>query len=91
MPNHDIYTSYNIHCTKANPGFILITPPILPPRPPPLLPLRAIKLLLSKLLINIIMRLAHPLSKLLSALRPYFILRHPVLEILGADPTRIQL
>lgn len=66
-----------------------ITASILPPRPPPLLPLPAIKLLLSQLPINLIMRLTHPFPKLVSTLRPHLILRHPDLEIGRADPAWI--
>ncbi|PQE26472.1 uroporphyrinogen-III synthase protein [Rutstroemia sp. NJR-2017a BBW] len=44
-----------------------ITPTVLPPSPPPLLPLSTIKLPLPQLPIDIIVRLTHPLAKLISA------------------------
>ena len=70
--------------------FHLITPPILPSRPPPLLPLIAIKLILPQLPIDFIMRLTHPLPKRISALCSDFILAHEILEILCTHPARVQ-
>jgi len=67
-----------------------ITPPILPPRPPPLLPLLTIKLLLPQLLIHSIMRLAHPLPKLVPRTDSRCVLLHPLLEVFGAHPAWVQ-
>lgn len=71
-----------------------ITPPILPPRPPPLLPKPTIKLRLPQLPINLIMRLTHPPSKLLPPAKLGLVIptrvRHPALEIIRAYPARIQ-
>jgi len=69
----------------------LVTPAVLPTSPPPLFPLRTVELLLPKLPIHIVVCFTHPLSKLLPALRPDSILGHEILEVLGTDPTRIQL
>lgn len=71
------------------------TPTILPPSSPPLLPKPTIKLLLPKLPINLIMRLAHPPPKLLPTLQfgliPSTRMRHPCLEIIRTYPARVQL
>lgn len=71
---------------------VLITTPILPTRPPPLLPKSAIKLLLAQLPIDLIMRLAHPIPKIVPPpqSRPISLLRHPRLEVLCARPARVQ-
>lgn len=69
-----------------------ITPSILPARPPPLFPLIAIETALTQLDINRIMRLAHPLAKLVSAADPRVIaVFHPRPEIVRAHPTRVHL
>jgi hypothetical protein len=70
-----------------------ITSPILPPRPPPLLPLSTLKHILSQFPINLIMRLTHPPPEHISPLQARLIpLRlHPRLEIVGADPARVKL
>lgn len=71
-----------------------ITPPIFPPSPPPLLPQIAIELLLPQLLIDRIMRLTHPMAKLRATRETRLVaptrLPHPIPEILGADPARVQ-
>ena len=85
-----LHSSY-IHIVHFSTRSSRITPPILPPRPPPLLPLPTIKLLLPQLDINRIMRLAHPLPKLAATANARCIDLHPVLEVLGAHPARVQL
>lgn len=82
-----IHPSYTVLYTKIS----RITPSILPTRPPPLLPLPTIKLLLPQLHINRIMRLAHPLPKLAATADARGINFHPFLKILGAHPARVQL
>lgn len=76
-------------------AFTSITPTILPPRPPPLLPKPTIKLLLPQLPVNLIMRLTHPPPKLLPPtqlrLIPPTRVRHPRPEIVRAHPARVQL
>lgn len=61
---------------------------VLPSRPPPFLPLRAIELVFPELAIHFVMRLAHPAAKAFSSLRSRRILglRDPLLEIAGAGP-----
>ena len=78
--------------TTQNPKS-LITSPILPPRPPPLLPPPTIKFLLPQLPINLIMRLTHPLAQPLPPLHSWLVSppAHPLLEILRADPAGIDL
>lgn len=76
-------------------GNVLITPPILPSRPPSFFPLGAIEFLLAQFLIYFIMRLAHPISKLRSTLETRRIkparMVHPRAEVIRTDPTRVQL
>ena len=69
-----------------------ITTSIPPPSPPPLLPLTTIKTPFSQLDIDSIMRLAHPPPELvpITDLRLIALL-HPRLEIVRANPARIQL
>ncbi|KAB8293315.1 hypothetical protein EYC80_007641 [Monilinia laxa] len=69
----------------------LTTPPILPARPPPLLPLPTIKLLLAQLPIHLVMRLTHPPPKFIPTLGPYLIFSHVGLEVFGADPAGVEL
>jgi hypothetical protein len=66
---------------------------ILPPIPPPLLPLRTVKLGLSQLHIHRIMRPAHPKPKHILAFHPRRIarLRHPISKVVGAHPARVKL
>lgn len=85
-----IHSSYS-HIMHFSTTSSRITPPVLPPRPPPLLPLPTIKLLLPQLDINRIMCLAHPLPKLAATANARCIDLHPVLEVLGAHPARVQL
>lgn len=66
------------------------TPPILPPCPPPLLPLTTIKHLLPQLPIHLVMRLAQPAAKLIPAPRLDLLFPQIGLEILGADPARVE-
>jgi len=77
--------SYNTCALKR----LSTTASILPSRPPPLLPLRTIKLLLPQLPVNLVVRLTHPLPKLVPTLRPHPTLHHKLLEILGTHPARI--
>lgn len=72
---------------------VLPAPPILPPSPPPLLPSPTVKLLLPQLDIDRIVRLTHPLSKLVSTRHPRRIppFVHPAPEIVRAHPARIKL
>jgi hypothetical protein len=86
--NHTLFVHHVMHFSTTSSR---ITPPILPPRPPPLLPLPTIKLLLPQLNINRIMRLAHPLPKLAATAHARCIDLHPLLEVLGAHPARVQL
>ena len=71
-----------------------ITPPILPPSPPSLLPKPTIKLLLPQLPIHLIMRLAHPRPEILPPTQPRLIptrrLSHPRPEVIRAHPARVQ-
>lgn len=67
-----------------------VTPPILPPCSPSLLPPLAIKGLLAQLLIHRIVRLAHPLAKLASTAHPRRVLLHPGLEVFCADPAWVE-
>ena len=72
--------------------YFSITSPIFPARPPPLFPLIAIETALAQLDINRIMRLAHPLAKLVSAADPRLVaVFHPRPEIVGAHPARVHL
>jgi hypothetical protein len=68
-----------------------VASPMLPPRPPPFFPPRAVERVFAQLLIHRGMRLAHPRAKLASARYSWRIPRHPGLKILGADPARVQL
>ncbi len=76
---------HNIHPIQAK----LIASPILPACSPSLLPFRTVELVLAKVPIDRIMRLTHPLTKLVSTLHPDLILHHKGLEVLPTDPTRI--
>lgn len=71
-----------------------ITPPILPPSPPPLLPKPTIKFLLPQLPIHLIMRLTHPRPEIRPPPQPRLItstrLRHPVPEIIRTHPAGVQ-
>jgi hypothetical protein len=86
-----IRTHTIIHRTHSTEWRHLVTPAVLPSSPPPLFPFRAIELLLPKLSVDIIMCLAHPVPKLVPTFCPHFILDHELLEVFGADPTRIEL
>ncbi|PBP26003.1 uroporphyrinogen-III synthase HemD, partial [Diplocarpon rosae] len=88
MPDIHKYTAFSLYIRNTNNP--LATASILPPCPPSLFPLRTVELFFSKFLVNVIVRLAHPLPKLLSAFRPDLVLRHPHLEILSTYPARIQ-
>ena len=68
-----------------------ITPPILPPCPPPLFPFPTIKFLFPQLHIDRVMRLAHPLPKFAATADARCVDLHPLLEVLGAHPARVQL
>lgn len=61
------------------------------PRPPSLIPPPTIKRRLPKLDINLIMRPAHPLTQALPTLNLGRILGNVPLEILRADPARVEL
>lgn len=80
------YYTITIHQPK-NP--ILITAPILPTGLPPLRPLTTIKHRLPQLAINIIMRPAKPLSKVVAALNPRHLTRDVRLKVLSAGPARV--
>lgn len=69
-----------------------ITAPIIPTRPPPLLPARAIKHLLAQLTIHLIMRLAQPRPKVAATAHPRRIAvrRQPGAEVGRTRPARIQ-
>lgn len=70
----------------------LITPTILPTSAPSFLPFIAIETALAQLDINRIMRLAHPLAKLIPIADPRLIaVLHPRSKIVGAHPTRVHL
>jgi len=70
-----------------------MTMSIFPSIPPPLLPIRTVKLGLSQLHIYRIMRPAHPEPKHILAFHPRRIarLRHPVPKVVGAHPARVKL
>lgn len=79
----------------ANPPLIFlqpsVAPPIRRPRPPPLLPFGAIKHRLAKLPIDLVMRAAQPLAKLVTSTNLGLLAPQVALEVLGADPARVQL
>ena len=89
-----IYIYTIIHSTPHYIYVESITPPILPPSPPPLLPKPTIKLLLPQLPIHLIMRLTHPRPEILPPTQPRLIpprrLRHPRPEVIRAHPARVQ-
>lgn len=64
---------------------------ILPPRPPALIPTRAVKLGLPQLPVDVVVSAAQPLRKLVPAVHLRPLPRHVALEILGAHPARVQL
>lgn len=69
----------------------LIAAPVLPPGPPPLLPLPAIKRRLPQLPVHLVVGLAQPVPKLVPAARPNLPPLHVLLEVLGAHPARVEL
>lgn len=69
---------------------LLITPTILPTSAPSFLPFITIETALAQLDINRIMRLTHPLAKLIPVADPRLIaILHPRPEIVGAHPARV--
>lgn len=69
----------------------LIASAVLPPRPPPLVHPRTVKLGLPQLPIDVVVRPAQPLRKLVPARHLRLLPRHVALEVLGAHPARVQL
>lgn len=68
------------------------TPSILPARPPSLLPLVAVKAALAQLLVDRIMRLAHPPAELVSVAHARLVaVLHPRPEIVRAYPAGVHL
>ena len=81
-----------VQCPKQPiPPVSLIAAPILPPGPPPLLPLPAIKRRLPKLPVHLVVRLAQPIPKVIPAAGPNLPPLHVLLEVLGAHPARVEL
>ena len=68
-----------------------VTATILPPSPPPLFPLGAIKNRLAKFSIHFVVRFTHPVPKLLSVVRLDGFLLEIGLKVFGAHPARIEL
>ena len=70
---------------------VLVTAAVPPARPPPFLPFGAVEGRLAQLLVDIVVRSAQPLTKILAAACLHGLLLHVLLEVLGADPAGIQL
>lgn len=67
-----------------------ITSSVLPARPPPLLPLVAVKHFLPKFHVDRVVSLAHPPSKLVSVADFWLVaILHPRSEVVCAYPTRV--
>lgn len=66
----------------------LITPAVLPACSPSLLPLIAVELALSQLLVDRVMSFTHPSSKVVSITQSRLVsILHPRTKVIGANPT----
>jgi hypothetical protein len=83
---------YRTPCSCLLPLYVSrVASPILPSRPPPFFPPRAVERVFAQLLVDRVMRLAHPRAELASARNSRCVPGHPGLEVFGADPARVQL
>lgn len=67
-----------------------VASPVLPTRAPALLPLGAVEDGLAQLLVDIVVGVAQPLAKLAAAAGLDGIFLYVALEVVGADPARVQ-
>ena len=67
-----------------------VTAPIRWPRPPPLLPPRAVKHRLAQLHVDVVVRAAQPLPKVVAAGHARGVPGNVGLEVVGAHPARVQ-
>lgn len=67
-----------------------VTSPVLPPCPPPLLPLGAVKYRLPQFDIDIVVSVAQPFPKFSATARSYGVFSYVILEVFGAYPARVE-
>lgn len=79
-----LQVSVSTHCG------VLVTPAVLPPRPPSLLPSAAVELLLPQFPIDLVVGLAEPVAKFCPAVDLDLVLLLVCLEVFGADPAGVQ-
>ena len=90
LPRSKLYISYTYSLSSTAP-YPLVTSSICPPCPPPLFPSLTVKPPFPQLLVNLIMRLAHPSSQTSSPFHPRLVSpsAHPFLKVLRARPARV--
>lgn len=91
----DLLTEYqkstSVGGARARSCSLLIAAPVLPPRPPPLLPLGAVKDRLAELDVDIVVRITEPLAELAAAAGLHGILADVRAKVVGTNPARVQL